>query len=155
MEHVEDMDGVLSEIHRVLKPGGVVLSLFPDKSVWREGHCGVPFIHWFPKGSRPRVYYAASFRVLGFGYHKRNRGVIRWSKDVSIWLDKWTRYRSLTEIQSVYNKYFVGIQHIEDHWLCQRLGALKIFVKYLPTIVQQLAVRKLCGLIFVSRKSSV
>jgi SAM-dependent methyltransferase len=42
MEHVEDIDAVLSEIDRVLKPGGVVLSLFPDQSIWREGHCGVP-----------------------------------------------------------------------------------------------------------------
>src|SRR5258708_6723304 len=34
LEHVEDIDGVLAEIHRVLKPNGKVLSLFPDKSVW-------------------------------------------------------------------------------------------------------------------------
>ena len=35
-----------SKIHRVLKPGGTLLSLSPDKSVWHEGHCGVPFLHW-------------------------------------------------------------------------------------------------------------
>jgi SAM-dependent methyltransferase len=155
MEHVEDLESVLSEIHRVLKPGGVVLSLFPDKSVWREGHCGVPFLHWFLKGSRPRVYYAAAFRVFGFGYHKGNKGVVRWSEDFSIWLDKWTWYRSLAEIQSAYHKYFVEIRHIEDHWLRQRLGARKIISNCLPKIVQQYVVRKLGGLVFVSRKSSV
>ena len=42
MEHVEDLDTALSEIHRVLKPGGMVLSLFPSKEVWHEGHCGIP-----------------------------------------------------------------------------------------------------------------
>ena len=36
---------VLAKISRVLKPGGMVLSLFPDKGVWREGHCGIPFLH--------------------------------------------------------------------------------------------------------------
>ncbi len=71
MEHVEDMDVVLSEINRVLKPGGVVLSLFPDKGVWREGHSGVPFLHWFPKGSRAAIYYAATFRFFGLGHHKQ------------------------------------------------------------------------------------
>lgn len=38
MEHVPDLDGVLNEILRVLKPGGTVLSLFPDGGVRREGH---------------------------------------------------------------------------------------------------------------------
>ncbi len=38
MEHVEDIDAAISEIARVLKPHGRVLSLFPDKRVWREGH---------------------------------------------------------------------------------------------------------------------
>lgn len=71
MEHVPDLDGVLNEIWRVLKPGGMVLSLFPDRGVWREGHCGIPFLHWFPKGgNRVRIYYAALLRSVGFGYFK-------------------------------------------------------------------------------------
>jgi SAM-dependent methyltransferase len=155
MEHVENFDTVLSEIRRVLKPGGVVLSLFPDKGVWREGHCGISFLHWFPKGSRLRVYYAAIFRILGFGYHKGNKGVMRWSKDFCDWLDKWTWYRSPAEIQSAYDKYFTATQHIEDYWLRQRVGVGKTMVNYLPATVQQLVVRKFVGLVFTSRKSSV
>jgi len=38
LEHVTDLDVVVHEIARVLKPGGSCLSLFPDKGVWREGH---------------------------------------------------------------------------------------------------------------------
>ncbi len=41
-EHVEDLDFVLSEIRRVLKRDGVLLSMFPSEDVVREGHCGVP-----------------------------------------------------------------------------------------------------------------
>src|SRR6266516_3948883 len=37
-EHVQDMEAALFAIHRVLKPGGTLLNLFPDKSIWREGH---------------------------------------------------------------------------------------------------------------------
>ncbi|TFG92627.1 MAG: class I SAM-dependent methyltransferase [Syntrophobacterales bacterium] len=81
LEHVQDLDQVLVEMDRVLKSGGRILSLFPDRSVWREGHCGIPFLHWFPKGSKLRVYYAAAIRALGFGYHKEGKGVMQWSRD--------------------------------------------------------------------------
>jgi SAM-dependent methyltransferase len=40
LEHVVDLNAVVAEMARVLKPGGTVLSLFPDSGVWREGHCG-------------------------------------------------------------------------------------------------------------------
>src|SRR4051812_20753171 len=49
MEHVPQIEPVLEEIRRVLKPGGVLLSLFPHAGIWREGHRGVPFLHWFSK----------------------------------------------------------------------------------------------------------
>jgi len=152
MEHAENLDTVLAEIQRVLKPGGVVLSLFPDKSVWREGHCGVPFIHWFQKGSRLRVYYAAVFRILGFGYHKGNKSVMRWSRDFCEWLDKWTHYRTRREIDLTFSKYFYDIQHIEDYWLQLRFGERKAIVTWLPASIQRLVVRKLAGMVFVARK---
>src|ERR1035437_5481289 len=92
MEHTTDLDGVLAQIQRVLKAGGVVLSLFPDESVWRGGHCGVPFLHWFQKGSHVRVYYAAAFRALGFGHYKGAKSIMGWSREFCQWLDKWTHY---------------------------------------------------------------
>jgi len=88
MEHVRDLDGVLGEIQRVLKPGGMVLNLFPDRSVWREGHCGIPFLHRFGKKSRLRVRYAAACRGLGLGYHKGEKSVMGWSEDFCRWLDE-------------------------------------------------------------------
>jgi len=102
MEHVEDLDRVLAEVSRVLKPGGKVLSLFPDKSVWREGHCGIPFLHRFPKGSRPRVYYALAWRTLGFGHFKTGKSRLKWCEDFCQWLDKWTWYRSRRVIDASY-----------------------------------------------------
>jgi SAM-dependent methyltransferase len=54
-EHVPDTNLAVSEIARVLKPGGTILAIFPDDSWWREGHCGIPFLHWFPKESSLRV----------------------------------------------------------------------------------------------------
>ena len=152
MEHVEDLDVVLAEIKRVLKPGGIVINLFPHKGVWREGHCGVPFLHWFPKGSRARVYYAAALRSLGAGYHKRDVGIVRWSEDTCAWLDKWTHYRTRKEIHTTYNHYFCDIRHIEDDWLQARLGQHKTVATWLPAITQKFVVTRMCGLIFLARK---
>jgi SAM-dependent methyltransferase len=152
MEHVENLDIVLAEISRVLKPGGMVLSLFPDKGVWREGHCGIPFLHWFPKGSRPRVYYAAVCRFFGLGYHKKNKSYIQWAQDFCEWLDNWTYYRTQHEIDTTYNKYFSDIRHIEDYWLQLRLGRRTNITNWLPITLQRLVVRKLGGLVFVAIK---
>ena len=48
-EHIDDFTTPLQEIDRVLKPGGLFINAFPTRDVWREGHCGIPFAHWFPQ----------------------------------------------------------------------------------------------------------
>jgi len=152
MEHVENLDEALAEIHRVLKPGGKVLSLFPDKGIWREGHCGIPFLHWFPKYSRPRILWAAAFRFLGMGHHKGGKGVMRWSKDFCEWLDKYTWYRSRDEIDRTYKKHFSEIEYIEDSWMRERFAQRLILPNYLPAPILRLLARKLGELVFVARK---
>ena len=155
MEHVEDLDSVLSEIQRVLKPGGMILSIFPHKGGWREGHCGIPFLHRFPKGTNTRVYYAAACRAFGLGYTKGDKSIMLRSQESCEWLDKWTYYRTQEEIHSAYDKYFVDLQHIEDYWLRQRFGGFKmVAVGWLPVYAQKLVVRKLGDLVFTARKPS-
>jgi SAM-dependent methyltransferase len=155
LEHVEDLDLVLTEIHRVLRPGGVVLSLFPDRRVWREGHCGIPFLHWFKKGSSPRIYYAVALRAVGFGHFKEGKSVMEWSRDFCVWLDKWTHYRSYGDIRRAFEARFVDLTHIESLWLRQRLGSTGRFVEWLPSWAVEYFVRKAAGLVFVSRKSEL
>src|SRR5207302_3679615 len=70
MEHVDDLDSVLREIHRVLAPGGLLLSIFPSRDVFREGHIGIPFSHWFARHSRIRFYYTWALRAAGLGTWK-------------------------------------------------------------------------------------
>jgi SAM-dependent methyltransferase len=155
MEHVENLDVVLAEIARVLKPGGRILSMFPDKGVWREGHCGIPLLHKFPKNSEARIYYAALLRVIGFGHHTENKTAMQWSRDFCSWLDDWTHYRSLDDIESTYLKHLSDIDHIEEEWLHARLGARQTFVSWMPVSFQRFVVSKLGGLIFIARKPLV
>lgn len=149
LEHVEDIDHVLSEIYRVLKSSGQVLSLFPGKSIWSEEHCGIPFLYWFPKGSQGRVYYAAFLRTMGLGYHKGTKSIWRWSQDFCKWLDQWTWYRSSAEMRDAFDKRFINLNHIEDIWLRFRLRGRFALFAWLPKWVIQLPVRKLGGQAFV------
>jgi SAM-dependent methyltransferase len=154
MEHVADLDATLGEIHRVLKPGGTVLSLFPDKSVWREGHCGVAFLHWFPKRSRARFYYAAFWRALGFGYHKEKLGSVRaWALNRCQYLDEQTFYRTLPEIHRLFGKYFQNLQHFEASYLRARLGAHRRMLALVPDGLLAAVVCTAAGRVFSCEKA--
>jgi SAM-dependent methyltransferase len=145
IEHVEDLDATLAEFKRVLKQGGQILTIFPDKSSWYEGHCDIPFLHWFPKGSKPRVYYAFLLRSIGMGSFKGDKSPMQWSQDICIWLDTWTHYRSPAEIDSKYSSYFSEIESIELLWVHQRLGSRKWLISWLPKVIQQTITKKFAG----------
>jgi SAM-dependent methyltransferase len=154
LEHVQDLDAVLAEMRRVLKPGGSVLSLFPDRTVWREGHCGIPFLHRFPKGSSTRVYYAAALRAAGLGHYTENKTIMKWSKDFCEWLDMWTYYRPYSELAEKFEHHFSPLRHIEEDWLSSRLGSRAALVDWWPVPLKRFAVSKFAGLIFVCSKPS-
>lgn len=151
IEHVEDLDKTLAEFQRVLKPGGQILNIFPDKHVWREGHCDIPFLHWFPKGSSPRIYYAFLLRSIGMGSFKGDKSPMQWSKDTCIWLDKSTHYRTADEINNQYASHFSDIHSIEVQWLHQRLGSRQRWVSWLPETIQQSITKKFAGRAIVAR----
>ena len=139
-EHVPDMDIALAEIARVLKPAGVAVNVFPDAGVWQEGHCLVPFAHWFRKRSKVRFYYVLAFRLLGFGSYKKGKTRIAWARHKCDWLDKWTYYRPLPYIVERFNK-FIGQTHMEDEkWFSARFGGK---FDFLPLPLQRFIVRKI------------
>jgi SAM-dependent methyltransferase len=156
MEHVEDFDAVLREIHRVLRPGGVVLSIFPSCDVWREGHIGIPFSHWFPRGSRVRFYYTWMLRRLGFGTWKDQAPTCRqWALEKLAWIDAYTHYRSRKEIFAVYARYFTSELREADYIrfrLLDRPGRAWL-VSFSGLWPARALFRKLAFLVIVSRKA--
>jgi SAM-dependent methyltransferase len=151
-EHVPDLNLAVCEIARVLKPGGAMLGMFPDDSPWREGHVGVPFLHWFPKGSRGlRVWYAFFLRSLGFGFHHRNKTRLQWARDACEWIDKWTYYRPYVELQRSFGKYFTPFQHIEADWLSRRFPS---HAKVIPQAFSTAIVRRWAGMVVVCKRNA-
>ena len=99
-EHVQDLDSVLENLRRVLKPSGHVLAHFPTLEVFREGHIGIPFAHRFRKDSRLRRVYTRMLRRLGLGYFKEKaRGVEAWTDLALSWIDRYCHYRPLSEVR--------------------------------------------------------
>lgn len=53
LEHVDDAKVFLTEILRVIKPGGKFFLAFPNKYWPRESHTGLWFVTWLPAFFRP------------------------------------------------------------------------------------------------------
>lgn len=158
LEHVEDLDSVLQEVRRVLKPGGTFLSLFPTKEIIPEKHCGIPCLHWFPKQSRPRFYYAVGLRKMGFGYFKGNKSASQWASDFLEWLDAFTWYRDRKTIYASFGRHF-AISSIEDDYIDYRLnsrGWTLLSSIFRVSFVQPLGCelfRRLGGLVILASKA--
>lgn len=163
LEHVANLDVVVAEMNRVLKPGGKILSIFPSKEVWREGHCGIPLLHRFPRGSRPRVYYAFTLRSLGLGYHKRDKSRIGWARDFCAYLDEYTHYRPRREILNAFEDRGMAVKPCEFEYVLFRLGRRKPrlypvlrSVADMAPIVRfvQALVRRMGAAVFVAEKGA-
>ena len=77
---------------------------------------------------------------------------MQWSRGGCDWLDKWTFYRSDSELRSAYARNFRETRHIEDTWVEHRLGPLKPAAALVPGAFIAWAVRPLGGWVAVSSK---
>ncbi|MEM9732016.1 MAG: class I SAM-dependent methyltransferase [Pseudomonadota bacterium] len=148
-EHVFEPQQALSEIGRVLKPGGIFLALFPCKGTWFEGHVGLYFVHWLM--GRPNALRSA----LRFG-HRTGAGYCRGEMTRDEWV-QWAAYTLETScIYHTWSEYsgwlhqYVGpkIAHHEHENIAFRIeqsrlnslaGVAKLFpLKALSTLVHRL-----------------
>lgn len=120
-EHIDAFEPALAEIARVLAPGGVFLNLFPSRAVWREGHVGLPLVHRFRKGDfGVRLRFALALRKLGLGYNKGDKAIPAWSHEALEWIDRWTHYKSLAEIERTFTRWF-EVSRIDEDFVTGRL----------------------------------
>jgi SAM-dependent methyltransferase len=157
-EHIEDLDYALAEIMRVLEPGGLLFTLFPTKEVWREGHCGIPFSHWFPASNALRYPYVRLMRAVGLGYHKGAKSQSQWVRHKLAFLDNFTSYRTYGEILTAINRHSDSIEGWEADYLSYRLERRRFrrvgsfFRRSFANGIATFVCRKLAGVVLVVRK---
>lgn len=121
LEHVDDLETVLAELARVVRPGGWVLCIFPTKGTWWEGHLRMPLAHLVPDIFGLRRAYI--FLCLACGFGRVENGVSAWlcagrKRD---YLRRCTRYRSDREVEAAFLEYFDSFESRELSWLLSRL----------------------------------
>jgi SAM-dependent methyltransferase len=119
-EHVVPIEESLAELERVLKPDGMAYHHFPSRTVWREGHIGIPFAHRLPAG-RARLAYTAALRRAGLGKFKDERPAREWAAQKLEWIDTWTVYRTAGEIHEIFGRRW-QLSHREIDYCRFRAG---------------------------------
>ena len=146
----------------MLCAGGLALSLFPARDVWREGHIGIPFAHRLPRGSRLRFGYTWALRSLGLGTWKEQAPNRRqWAADKLAWIDAYTHYRTATRRSSAPSGAYFRNELREAEYIRFRLRdvpwraplARLLDLPRRPPLAAALF-RKLAFLVIVSRKDA-
>lgn len=106
MEHVLDKPAAFREIHRILRPGGYGVHVFPSKYFLPvEPHVKAPFVSWF-NGPAPTAFLSIC-AILGF----RNtfQEGLSWRQVVAVngryvnsGLNYWSRSKYVQETQRIY-----------------------------------------------------
>jgi ubiquinone/menaquinone biosynthesis C-methylase UbiE len=158
IEHVQNIDDVLTEIGRVLKDDGLMLSLFPSKESIFEGHCGIPYAHRFRHDSRIGFAYVHALRRMGFGTHHQDKATEQWTRDFMDWIHQWCHYRSKSEALEAYERAEFSFERHEIDYVkfrleyTQRAWLAPLFA--ISPGLTSFAFSKLGGMVVVSKKDA-
>jgi SAM-dependent methyltransferase len=149
-EHIQHPDHFISEIHRVLKPGGTFITLFPDNTVWFEGHVGLYFVHWMSPSSKLLRAYLILCHKLGLGYQRGTKGAAEWADYVKELMISEVVYHDPAALQRWWSDVFGRLpERLELDWMLYRLEAsprLRKFAIVARLRVTALLLRTICRL---------
>jgi len=60
-------------------------------------------------------------RAIGFGNFKEGKSIRQWSLDFLDYIDRFTSYRSRSEIDRIFERHFAEVGHEEASYLAYRL----------------------------------
>lgn len=114
-EHVMDYPTTLREMHRVLKPGGCFLHLFPPRSMPIEPHV------WVPLGTVLRTRWWlrlwASLGIRNEFQRRRRLSAAETSENNFRYLTTRTNYLPKRELYRQFGEYFEGVRFVEAAYL--------------------------------------
>jgi ubiquinone/menaquinone biosynthesis C-methylase UbiE len=122
IEHLDDIDGALAEMSRVLKDDGVMISLFPSKESLIEAHCRIPLAHRFDHDSKFGLAWIRTFRKMGMGSNHKDKTPDQWSRDFMEWIHQWCHYRSNDEAKQAYRRAGLSYERSEADYVKFRLN---------------------------------
>jgi SAM-dependent methyltransferase len=121
-EHIADFRGPVSEIARVLKPGGHFIALFPSRELWFEQHVGLPFAHRFAPGSRAQRHYFSLAHRLGMGWRREGLSRDAWAERSIVALRDEVAYRPAREAEDLFRREFEVVDRAEAGWIRDRVA---------------------------------
>lgn len=134
LEHVMDYPTTLREVHRVMKPGGAFLHIFPPRYMPIEPHVHVPL------GTMLRQrWWLKTWALVGI----RNEFQTRMSADEACeanhaYLNSHTNYLTKRQLREQFGRYYTDVRFVEDAFLRHSPRGKKIagLAKVLPFLPQ-------------------
>jgi ubiquinone/menaquinone biosynthesis C-methylase UbiE len=157
-EHIRDMQHALSEIHRVLKPGGAFLNIFPSFGCIREGHIGIPLAHWLSGYPKAQAAWSQAWHAIGFGYHRKGETSRHWAQQWSEWVRNYTVYRTMRTIKREHRRLFAQLDWHEPDYVAYRLASgekpkLAWLARHPFAAIARIACRSLASMVLVARRA--
>jgi SAM-dependent methyltransferase len=134
-EHVADQDLAYAEVHRVLKPGGAFLNIFPSK--WRpvEAHINIPFGGVFMW--RPYLKLCAVLGIRGLNQEACTADqVVELNR---VFTTYGVNYLSGRRIAALLHRIFGEFEYVEDAFIRHSPGRsrhLAVPLKFVPMLRQ-------------------
>jgi SAM-dependent methyltransferase len=133
LEHVKDLDSALSEIYRVLKPGGASLHIFPARAKPIEPHVFVPFAGMLQNRAWLTLWAFLGIRN-SFQKNMSFAKVARWNHD---YLHRHTFYRSRHELRTRIRRQYGNVTFADKQIIRHSYGNarhLRPVVELFPTL---------------------
>jgi len=158
MEHVAEPGFVISEMARVLRPGGVLVAIFPTREMLVEPHLKAPFVHWFAPGSRAQVRMLGIVHALGLGIGAKDARAV-WIAGATDGLRRRIFYRRERQAIAMFQPRFRLVARAEPEFIRDRLARSKRFrqlkevfaPRWLDPVLRRLCVR-LANVVLVFRR---
>lgn len=119
LEHVSDLEMFLSELKRVMAPGGFSLHLFPLSHVLHEWHLGIPLAHKI-RSHTMRRWYVSRLSRWGLGVYDRSIDVRDFSEAHADYIAAWTHYRSWRDVYILASGLGLRVDHSLTYDLYRR-----------------------------------